>query len=213
MRLPLRNLTLSVILIAAPAGGFALAEVFIAPTAQTASAETTPAPLGDLSACKDIVADTRRLVAAGDLAAAERRISDLETLWDDHAATLRQADRAGWTAIDAAADDAFSALRAPIPVPARVNATLADLSNALDGPVPLAAPGPVRFVAGIAVTDETGRALPCEDLIDRLRDAMAGATPSAKVSDLQARALERCNADDDARADALAAQALSRMKG
>ncbi len=213
MTSPLRNLALSAILIAVPAGGFALAEMYFSPTTQTASAAPTSAGLGDLTAYKDIVSDTQRIAASGDLAAAERRITDLETLWDDNAAALRQADRPAWNAVDAAADAVFSALRAGAPDPAAVETTLASLHSTLDAPVPLAAAGPVQYVAGIAVTDETGRALPCEDLLGQLRDATSTAKPSTEVADLQTRALERCNADDDAHANAFSAQALSQIRG
>jgi len=213
MNSPLRNLALSAILIAVPAGGFALAEMYFSPTAQTASAATASAGLGDLSAYKDIVSDTQRIAATGDLVAAERRITDLEALWDDSAAALRQADRPAWNAVDAAADAAFSALRAGTPDQAAVDTALASLQSTLDAPVPLAATGPVQYVAGIAVTDESGRALPCEDLIGQLRDATANTVPSAEVADLQTKALERCNADDDAHANAFSAEALSQIKG
>lgn len=211
MALPLRNLALSAFLIAVPAGGFALAETYLGPTTHQSSVASTP--LGDLSAYKDIVADTQRIASSGDITAAERRITDLETLWDNQATALRQVDQSAWTAVDGAADDAFAALRAKNPDPAAVDATLATLQSTLEAPAPLAATGPVQYVTGIAVTDESGRALPCEDLVGQLRNATAGVTPTAKVAELQSKALERCNADDDARADAFAAQALSQIKG
>ncbi len=72
------------------------------------------------------------------------------------------------------------------------------------------------LVSGIAVTDETGRALPCEVMLKTLREALAAKPPAAaatQVSDLQAKALERCNADDDRNADAFTAQALALVKG
>ena len=208
----LRNLALSAVLIAVPAAGFALAEMFLLPAPGT-SAATGSSGLGDLSAYKAIVADTRTIAATGDFTAAERRITDHETLWDQNAAALRQADRGAWDAVDAAADDAFAALRARSPDGATVEATLAALDRTLDAPLPLAAAGPVQYVSGIAVTDEAGRAIPCEDLIGQLRSAIGSSTPPAEVADLQARALERCNADDDARADAFSAQALALLNG
>lgn len=213
MTSPLRNLLLSAALIAVPVGGFALAEINISPTAQLVSAAPALAGLGDLSPYKTIVTDAQAIAATGDFAAAEHRIVDLEILWDQNAPALRQADRAAWNTVDAAADDAFSALRAGTPDKAKVDAALANLLGTLDAPVPAAAAGPVQYVAGIAVTDESGRALPCEDLIGQLRDAIGGATPTAAVADLQSRALERCNADDDAHADAYSAQALAQIRG
>lgn len=208
----LRNLALSAALIAVPAAGFALAEMALVPAAQT-TAEIPSPGLGDLSAYKTIVADTEAIAATGDLAGAERRITDLETLWDQNAPALRQADRAAWNAVDSAADEAFSALRARAPDQASVEAALGTLAATLDAPVPAAASGPVRYVSGIAVTDESGRALPCEELIGQLRTAIGSTAPSAEVADLQTRALERCNADDDANADAFSAQALALIQG
>jgi len=213
MNSPFKNLLLSAALIAIPAGGFALAEVVFSPSAQTTYSAVASAGLGDLSSYKTIVTDTQAIAASGDLAAAEHRITDLEMLWDQNAAALRQADRAAWSAVDAAADDVFSALRAGSPDRARVDTALATLVSTLDAPVPVAAARPIQLVSGIAVTDESGRALPCEDLIGQLRDATAGTTPSAAVTDLQTKALERCNADDDAHSNTFAAQALAQIKG
>lgn len=213
MNSPLRNLLLSAVLIAVPAGGFALAEVLLSPSTSTASVQNAAQGLGDLSAYKDIVSDTQRIAASGDLLAAERRITDLETLWNDNASALRQADRAAWGAVDTAADGAFAALRARTPDPAKVATALANLQATLDAPVSTTAPQPIKYVAGIAVTDETGRALPCEDLVGQLRDTLSGTAPSPAVADLQSKALERCNADDDTRADAFAARALSQIGG
>ena len=205
------NLILSAILIAVPVTGFSLAEHFLSPAAS--SEKTAPHGLGDLSAYRAIVADTQVIAARGDLGTAERRITDLETLWDDNAAALRKADHAAWNTVDAAADEAFSALRAGTPDKATVDAALANLLATLDAPVPAASGGPVQYVAGIPVTDDTGRALPCEELIGQLRTALSGQTPPAAVSDLQTRALERCNADDDVHANTFSAQALAQIKG
>lgn len=212
MNATLRNFLLSAVLIAVPAGGFAVAEMYIRPAATTAVPASTG--LGDLSAYKTIVADTRAIAATGDLAAAEKRITDLETLWDQNATALRKADSVAWTLVDTAADDAFSALRASSPDKGTVDTTLANLAAVLDAPIPAAASaGAVQSVSGIAVSDETGRALPCEDLIGQLRDAIGTTTPAPAVADLQAKALERCNADDDAHADAFSAEALALIKG
>lgn len=209
----LKNLLLSAVLIAVPAGSFALAEIMISPPAQSAATTAASPGLGDLSAYKTIVAETQTIAATGNFDAAERCITDLETLWDQNATALRQADRSAWNSVDAAADEAFSALRAPAPEKVSVETALSNLATTLDAPVPAAASGSVQFVSGIAVTDATGHALPCEDLIGQLRSAIGSTPPAAGVADLQAKALERCNADDDARADAFSAQALAMMKG
>ena len=68
------------------------------------------------------------------------------------------------------------------------------------------------MVGGIAVTDGSGRALPCEVMLKDVAAAIASTTlaaaEKATATDLQTKALERCNADDDSRADEFSAQAL-----
>lgn len=200
----MRNLLLSTVLIAVPIAGFALVET-VMPTGPSASA---PAGLGDLSLYKQIVTDTQAIAQTGDLAAAELRITDLEKLWDDNAAGLRKADPGAWSAIDSAADQTFTALRARQPDPAQIKSVLNTLETTLANPVPQTS-GAVQWVAGVAVTDQTGHALPCEEMIRSVSDHLSRAQPTQAVSDLQAKALERCNADDDTRADAFSAQALA----
>ncbi|MGB5557431.1 MAG: hypothetical protein WBN04_05405 [Paracoccaceae bacterium] len=214
MNATLRNLLLSATLIAVPAIGFTMAEIIFLPGTSLASGPVTiGSGLGDLSAYRSIVTDTQGIAATGGLVAAEQRITDLETLWDQNASDLRKADAAAWGTIDGAADDAFSALRARSPDPAAVNSALSALLASLDNPAPTAATGAVQQVLGIDVTDANGHALPCEEMTGKVRDAFAAITPTAEMLDLQAKALERCNADDDARSDAFAAQALSMIKG
>ena len=54
--------------------------------------------------------------------------------------------------------------------------------------------------------------VPCEDALKDLRAAEAAAKPSdadkTKIADLEAKGVERCNADDDKRADDFFAQAM-----
>ncbi len=70
-------------------------------------------------------------------------------------------------------------------------------------------------VSGIIISDANGRPLPCEVMLDRFRTTLAGATLSdaarSAVGALQAKGTERCNADDDARADDFFAQGLALM--
>lgn len=58
-------------------------------------------------------------------------------------------------------------------------------------------------------------AAPCEDMLTQLRAAMATAKLSdaqlQQVKDLEAKGIERCNADDDKRADGFFAEALKVM--
>lgn len=207
----MRNLLLSVALIAIPVTGFALVETTSQPATQTAES----AGLGDLSAFEMIVSDTRGLAQKGNIALAERRISDFEKLWDDNASALRKADAATWGSIDDAADATFSALRARNPEPAKVETALVSLQAALLSPAGdlVKTVQAAQMISGIAVTDNSGHALPCEEMIAQVRARLGTTTPTAAVTDLQAKALERCNADDDSRADAFAAKALAQIKG
>ncbi|MGO4193858.1 hypothetical protein AB4Z13_00635 [Rhizobium sp. YAF28] len=57
--------------------------------------------------------------------------------------------------------------------------------------------------------------VPCEDMLKDMRAAKAKAKLSdadmAKVNDLEAKAVERCNADDDARSDKFLTEAMALM--
>lgn len=214
MHATLRNFLLSATLIAIPAAGFALVETLLMPNQTAASSvATVAAGLGDLSAYQAIVTDTQRIAATGDLAAAQVRITDVETLWDHNEPTLRAADPSAWGVVDGATDGALTALRAATPDAATVNTALATLSTKLAHPVATPAPGGVQQAFGIDVTDANGHPLPCEAMATTVRAAFANITPTAQMLDLQTRALERCNADDDAHSDAFSAQALSLIQG
>ena len=204
----MRNLLLSMALIAVPVAGFAAVELWLLPAPATQSAS---AGLGDLAPFAAIVTDTQTIAATGDLAAAQSRITDLETAWDEAASTLRAADTNAWGVVDTAIDDALSALRNGIPSPVEVTDTLAALQETLAGPMAAVVTG-AQILNGIAVTDDTGHALPCEGMIKDVAAALAGKTPTPEVADFQTRALERCNADDDTRANAFSAQALALLK-
>lgn len=211
----MKQFLLATTLIAIPVAGFAAVETFLLPKPPAISAVPSADALGDLSAYELIVNDTQVLVDSGQLAAAENRITDFETQWDDAEAALRPLAPTAWGNVDAAADDAFAALRAKRPDPAAVTAMLGALSDTLAHPSGDSTyTGGVGTVAGIAVTDANGHAIPCETMLRDLREALSkGAITDidkkAEASDLQAQATERCNADDDKRADAFAAQALA----
>lgn len=214
----MKNLLLSVALIAAPVAVFAVTYPVLAPPSQTTADPTADAgpPLGDMSPYETITGDVRTIVKAGDLAAARTRITDLETAWDDAEPTLRPVNTAQWGSVDTAIDDALSALRAPTTEQGEVTQTLAALQTTLADPA--AATGPAQeagTVAGIAVTDSSGHPLPCEVILDTFRTRMSSASLSAtdlaKARDLQAKGTERCNADDDVRADDFLAQGLALM--
>ncbi|OOY27791.1 hypothetical protein BMI90_11325 [Thioclava sp. L04-15] len=206
----MRNLLLSAALIAVPVASFSMVEMAMHSGASGADAARS-ASLGDLGPYETIVSDTQSLAKKGEFAAAEKRATDLETLWDQNAAKLREADPSAWGVIDEAADKVFAALRTKSPEAKTVMESLDGLQTALADPVPSEI-GAVQKIAGVAVTDQTGHALPCEAMIGQLRDTLGGKSAPKPVADLQAKALERCNADDDTRADAFSAQALAMLK-
>ena len=207
----MKQLLLATALIAVPVAAFTGFNLF------TAQATVQSAGLGDLSPMRTVIADVQTIAASGDFTAAEKRITDFETAWDDAAAAMRPLDPGAWGNVDQAADDALSALRDPAPAADTVTTTLAALSGALTDPSggtagPAVAGAPV-MVSGIAISDASGRALPCEVMLKSLGEALG----TAKLSDadkasaigFQTKALERCNADDDQRADEFSAQGLA----
>jgi hypothetical protein len=207
----MKNLLLSVALIAVPVAGFATVLHFMPHAAVTAADAASPG-LGDLSAFVTIVADTQTLADTGDLVAAEKRITDLEVAWDDAAQALRAKDTAAWATVDDAADAVFSALREGTPKPAIVKSALLNLSTTLTQPIAaIQTGGFVLTVRGIAVTDENGHPIPCEVMLTSLKAAAetAGRGTDPAVTDLLAKGTERCNADDDKNADTFSAQGLA----
>lgn len=71
----------------------------------------------------------------------------------------------------------------------------------------------LAMVAGAAMPAARAAGTPCEDMLKTLR-AKEAATPPAAASkaafeDLKAKGIERCNADDDKRADDFFAQAIA----
>ena len=138
-----------------------------------------PAPvaasLGDLSNLKEIVGDVQSIAKTGDFVAAEKRITDFKSAWDEAASAMRPKNPAAWGNLDDAADAAIHALRAQAPDGARVRETVSALLAALDNPSGTAgAAGKSKVVSGIAVTDASGHAIACEEMINALRAAIAG---------------------------------------
>ena len=213
----MKQILLATALIALPVAAFTAFQMYTSgPVIAAATAPAVTDPLGDLSAMKKIVSEVETLAATGDFVAAEKRITDYETAWDDAAGTMRALDPNAWGNVDLASDNALDALRASTPVAADVTATLAALATSLDEPANASGQAPaagVTMVSGIAVTDDAGRALPCEvmlaDLAAGLATTTIAAADKAAATDFQTKALERCNADDDARADGFSAQALA----
>lgn len=204
----MKQVLLAAGLIAVPIAAFAAFQIyFVAATPAAAS-------LGDLSIFKTIVSDVQSVAKTGDFAAAEKRVTDFETAWDNAEATMRPLNTAAWGHIDDAADAAFAALRAEKPDAAGVSETLSGLIAALDNPSGASvAASEAKLVSGIAVTDASGHAIPCEEMLKSLRAAIAGGkitqTNMAAAGEFQSKAMERCNADDDAHADEYSAQGLA----
>jgi hypothetical protein len=181
----------------------AASSLMIAPT----YAAVTVSELGDLSPLRAFVSDARELATKGAMVNATKRIADFEIAWDAGASRLRALNHAKWTVIDDASDAALSALRTNPPVTGNVIAAL----NA-----PIAAPDnpamPIKVAAVTTTTDGNGRPLACEDMLAKVRTAAAAAAPAAadkaKFDELQSKGIERCNADDDKRADDFFGQAL-----
>jgi len=86
-------------------------KVPVIPSASSSANKVKIGPLGDLSAFRVILEDTLALVNAGKTKAAATRITAFETLWDKEAAKLGAKDRAKWTTLDGASDEALGAVR------------------------------------------------------------------------------------------------------
>ena len=212
----MKQFLLAVILVLVPVALFSAYQINVAQPPLAATVANSN--LGDLSQFKTIITDVQAIAAKGDLAAAERRATDFETAWDDAQAKLRPLDSAAWGEIDSAADATFRALRAANPDTQSVTTALAALAATLDNSglaAGIAAPptGMAVQVAGIAVSDTSGHAVPCEEMIKGLRTAIGsgkiGKSNIDAADGLLSKATERCNADDDTHADELSAQGLA----
>ena len=211
----MKQLLLALVLIAIPVSLFAAYERMFASPA-VAAAAIQPSALGDMADLKTIAADTAALVAKGDLAGAETRVTDFEGAWDDQEATLQPKAPEDWGRVDGAADGAIKSLRAASPDAKTAAPALATLIAALADPTGggAAATGP-QMVSGIAVTDASGHPIPCEVMIKATDTALSttklGDAVKSTAADFKAKAIERCNADDDTHADAFSAQALAAL--
>ena len=186
---------------------------FFPQATQTATATPVEASLGDVAPLLTIVTDTATIAATGDFAKAQLRITDFETAWDEAQPVMRAAAPDKWDAVDTAADTAIKSLRVAAPDAAAVKTALAGLLASFGSTDMAGTAAGVTMISGIAVTSANGHALPCEVM---LKDVNAALTASTKPADVlasakafQVKATERCNADDDANADAFSAQALA----
>lgn len=209
----MKQFLLAVVLIAVPVAAFAGFQIYLSPP-RAPLPSSSSASLGDLSNLKTIGAEVLAIAKTGDFVAAEKRITDFETAWDEAESTMRPKNPAAWGTVDDAADAAIHALRAQAPDGARVKETLSALIAVLDNPSGIADSAAGRkLVSGVAVTDAGGHPIACEEMIKALRGALdGGRIAQANVtaaSDFQSKAIERCNADDDAHADEFSAQGLA----
>lgn len=73
----------------------------------------------------------------------------------------------------------------------------------------------VITIGSIAVALPAHAAVPCEDMLKDMRATKAKAklndADMAKINDLETKAVERCNADDDTRSDTFLAEAMKLM--
>ena len=199
----MKKLLLILALVMAPIGLVACLPVLAA---------ATVTELGDMARFHTVVADALGFAEAGDFAGAEKRITDFETAWDNAAAALRPTSIDKWTTIDHAADAAIEGLRAAAPDGAAVVQSLNALLAVLDDPTGGAAAAPASTTAaGLAVTNADGSPLPCEVALETLRNAASSKKPTdqAKYDQLMGKGLDRCNADDDKRADGFFADAYA----
>ncbi|MFE9804247.1 hypothetical protein ACFYP6_36335 [Streptomyces goshikiensis] len=76
---------------------------------------TSPFPPAQVARFRTITADTLAKVNAGDQQAATRRVTDLETAWDDDQSTLEPKSEKAWSFLDGEIDQVLKAVRAPHP--------------------------------------------------------------------------------------------------
>lgn len=83
-------------------------------------------------------------------------------------------------------------------------------------PLSLAAAIATLAAAGCFASFASAKTVPCEDRLVELRAAISSATlddaDAKSVKDLEAKGVERCNADDDKRANAFFDDALKIIK-
>jgi hypothetical protein len=199
----MQRLLLALALLVSPA---AIATALVQPAAAASAA------LGDLSAYQAIISDTLALAGTGDLTGAEKRLTDFETRWDEATVAMRALDPASWTVIDQAADVALESLRSGTPTKDAVASALTELLASLE-PDGATAAAPSTTTTKFSITNPDGSPVPCEVTLKEVRDFNATATPSdqARFDELLNKGIERCNADDDKRADVFFADALALM--
>lgn len=95
------------------------------------SGAAATSPLGDVTQFTSITQGTLDLLTAGKQADATTRITDLETAWDQAAATLKRRNPTEWDVVDGKIDTVLRALRASAPQVDQESAALRDLLKQL----------------------------------------------------------------------------------
>jgi len=103
------------------------AEAALPASVSSTTTAVAASPLGDMSAFTVITQDTLDKLNAGQQAAATTRITDLESAWDNAAATLKRRNPDAWTAVDDKIDTVLRELRSTSPNPTTETAALQDL--------------------------------------------------------------------------------------
>ena len=114
---------------------FMVATIGVAQSQTIASPQIKSSPattIGDLSSYRAIAVDTLRIVEAGDLPAAKKRITELETAWDNAEAQLKPRNPTKWKTVDKAIDRALEEIRASNPDSAASTKAVRDLIAVLD---------------------------------------------------------------------------------
>ncbi len=100
-------------------GGAALSETPTPVATLAPGQQARPVTAGDLAPITTISQDIRGLVQSGQQKKATARATDLETAWDDSAATLQAKNPARWTSLDGQVDAVLKSVRASNPDNAR----------------------------------------------------------------------------------------------
>lgn len=170
--------------------------------------------LGDLSPLSVIARASLKAVQSSDMAGAEKQITDFETVWDQAAGDMQPKNPDTWHVIDMAADKAIEALRTGTPNKEEATLALSELIAALNDPSVHATTAIAIPSNKFVITNTDGSPLPCEVALKNLRDIAPTrtVTDQAQYDALMKKGLERCNADDDKRADGFFADAFSLLK-
>ena len=144
------------------------AAVTTAPVTGASTSSAPASPLGDLTPFAVITQDTLDLLNAGKQSEATTRITDLETAWDENAATLKRRDGAAWDTLDGLIDTVLRELRAASPDQAKEKQALEGL---------LAQLGAAPAGSGATSAAGGGAAAPA---------APAAAAPAAPLGDMSA---------------------------